>query len=104
MVNLWKEKFDTRENKEDLDVIISSVNKLILIYRNTLLKMELIIEDSSTKINADHMKSNMPNKRQPKQQQKIKKKKNYTKKAGNILSLFRWYPKRAMRNILGARN
>ena len=31
MVNLWKSQFDKRENKEDLDCLISSVSKLLLI-------------------------------------------------------------------------
>ena len=42
------------ENREDLDALISSVSKLILIEENTLLKKELQIEDSPTKSNADH--------------------------------------------------
>ena len=62
MVNWWNAQFDTCENKEDIDALISSVCKLILVEGNTLLKNELKVKDYSTKINEDHKKSNSLNK------------------------------------------
>ena len=107
MVNSWKAQFDTCENKEDLDALISLVSKIILIEGNKLSKKEL--KDSPTKRNATqtHAKSNRTNKSQSQKRgssRKLKKKKNYTKEAEIIQALFRSYPERAARTILGARN
>ena len=48
IVNLWKAQFNAWKNKEDLDLLISSVNKWIqskLIKGNKLLRKELSFED-----------------------------------------------------------
>ena len=108
MVNSWKAQFDTCENKEDLDALISLVSKIILIEGNKLSKKELK-DDFPTKRNATqtHAKSNRTNKSQSQKRgssRKLKKKKNDTKEAEIIQALFRRYPIRAARTILGARN
>ena len=60
MVNLWNAQFYKWENKEDLDALISSVSKLILIKEITFKKRTK--GDSPTKINATHRNLNRPNK------------------------------------------
>ena len=100
----WINTFRECETIEELNSIIVDISKCMLKEANKLMKSDYLLERGTDKQNTDIIKSR-PHNNQSRLQQKIRRlKKQEGNKAMFIQNMFRRYPKKTVRKILGETN
>ena len=103
ILNNWKDKLFNCSDKEELNSIIVSLRNIILTEGNKLLIPEQVLNDNQINISNTQKKNTCRN--QSRQQQKCRRYRRISaREAERIQSLYRRFPRKAVRKILGHKN
>ena len=103
ILNNWKDKLFNCSDKEELNSIIVSLSKIILTEGNKLLIPEQVLNDNQ--INSSNTQKKSTCRNQSRQQQKCRRYRRISaREAERIQSLYRRFPRKAVRKILGHKN